>query len=207
MRIEGVQVGKPAAVNGMRTAYGKRPVLGPVRVGRLNLEGDGQADRRYHGGPEMAVLAYSADHQSLWRCELAWPGMSPAAFGENLLVSGAAEDTVCIGDVWSAGTAVLQVASPRKPCRKISRYWNRPGLLQRVQRSGRTGWYLRVIEEGYLEAGAPISLVERPHPQWSIRRAFSAAFLRARGDARALAEVGALSDRWKAWLRGEPACV
>jgi MOSC domain-containing protein YiiM len=158
VRIEGVQVGKPAVVNGVRTAF-----------------------------------------------QLAWPELPPGAFGENLSVSGATEETVCIGDVWSAGSAVLQVASPRKPCRKISRYWRRSDLLQRVHESGRIGWYLRVITEGAVEAGTPISLRERPHPEWPIQRAFSAALARNRSQARALSEVAALSDRWKAWLRGGPA--
>jgi MOSC domain-containing protein YiiM len=208
VRIEGVQVGKPAVVNGVRTAFGKRAVPWTVHLGRLNLDGDSQADRRYHGGPDMAVLAYSADHYRLWRSELAWPDLPLGAFGENLSVSGATEETVCIGDLWvTAESAVLQVASPRKPCRKISGYWGRSDLLQRVHESGRIGWYLRVIAEGSVEAGARISLLERPHPEWPIRRAFSAALARNRGEARALSEVAALSDRWKAWLRGEPARV
>jgi MOSC domain-containing protein YiiM len=208
VRIEGVQVGEPALVNGVRTAFGKRAVSGMVRVGRLNLDGDSQANRRYHGGPDMAVLAYSADHYRLWRSELAWPDLPLGAFGENLSVSGATEETVCIGDLWAtAGSAILQVASPRKPCRKISGYWGRSDLLQRVQETGRIGWYLRVIAEGALEAGARISLLERPHPEWPIHRAFSAALARKGEKARALSEVAALSDRWKAWLRGEPARV
>jgi MOSC domain-containing protein YiiM len=207
VRIEGIQVGKPTAVNGMRTAFGKRPVPGAVRVRRLNLEGDAQVDRRYHGGRDMAVLAYSADHYPLWRSELSWSDLPLGAFGENLSVSGATEDTVCIGDIWAAGSAVLQVASPRKPCRKISVYWGRSDLLRRAQQSGRIGWYLRVLAEGSLEAGDAVSLLERPHPEWSVRRAFSTALARRRGEAFALSEVAALSDRWRAWLRGDPAYV
>ena len=207
MKIEGVQVGKPAVRNGMRTAFGKRAVVGPVRVGLLNLDGDAQADRRYHGGADMAVLAYSADHYPLWRAELRWPSLALGSFGENLSVAGADEDTVCIGDVWEAGSVLLQVTSPRKPCRKISRFWSRSDLLQRVRRSGRIGWYLRVLREGWLEAGAPVTLLERPNPRWPIRRAFAAALSRGDAEARALARVGALCDRWKEWLRGAPAPV
>lgn len=207
MRIEGVQVGVPARVAGMRTGYGKRPVAGAVRVFRLNLEGDGQADRRYHGGPDMAVLAYSADHYAAWRDELSWPGLPLGGFGENLSVSGATETDVCIGDVWRAGSAVLQVASPRKPCHKIADFWERPGLLDLVVRAGRTGWYLRVLEEGSLCAGEAVQVAARPHPQWTIRRAFQAAQERRGAMALALAEVPALSERWRIWLRGEPARV
>ena len=153
MRLASVQVGKPAQVGELRTGFGKRPVPGEVRVGCENLDGDGQADRRYHGGPDMAVLAYSADHYPAWREELAWPDLPAGGFGENLSVEGATEETACIGDVWRVGTATLQIASPRKPCRKISDFWRRPELLKLVQGSGRFGWYLRVLEEGALVPG------------------------------------------------------
>ncbi len=209
MRLASVQVGKPARVGVLRTAFGKLPVAGEVRVGRESLEGDGQADRRYHGGPDMAVLAYSADHYPAWREELAWPSLPLGGFGENLSVEGAGEETACIGDVWRVGTAKMQVSSPRKPCRKISDFWGRPELLALVQRSGRSGWYLRVVEEGALAAGAEIALAERPHPEWTVLRAWQVGIARARDRDAALelAQVAALSDRWKAWLLGQPARV
>lgn len=204
MRIESVQVGKPARAGGMRTAFGKRPVQGPVRVGRTNLEGDGQADRRYHGGPDMAVLSYAAEHYAAWRSELEWPELPLGGFGENLSVSGATEESVCLGDVWRAGSARLQIASPRNPCVKIARYWGRPELLRRVFETGRTGWYLRVIEEGVVEAGAAIELLDRPHEAWTVARAGRIAMARRadRSAARELAEVRGLPERWKAWLLG-----
>lgn len=155
----------------MRTGFGKLPVTGPVRVGRTNLEGDGQA-WAHHGGPEMAVMAYAADHYPLWREELGWPSLPLGGFGENLSIEGADESTVCIGDTWRIGSAVLQVASPRKPCSKISRFWGRPDLLRRVVDSGRTGWYLRVLQEGQIEAGDRVELAERTHPGWTVLRAF-----------------------------------
>ena len=139
MRLVSVQVGQPARAGELWTGFGKGPVTGSGRVGRENLEGDGQADRRYHGGPDMAVLAYGADHYPAWRAELSWPELPLGGFGENLSVAGAAEESACIGDVWRIGTAVLQVASPRKPCHKISDYWGRPDLLKLVEKSGRSG--------------------------------------------------------------------
>ena len=178
MRLAGLQVGRPQRIAGMRTAFAKRPVAGPLRVGRTNLEGDGQADRRYHGGEDMAALAYSADHYPLWRAELSWPDLPLGGFGENLSVAGVGEETACIGDLWRIGSATLRIASPRRPCRKISRFWGRPGLLDQVRRSGRIGWYLRVIEEGLIEPGAEVELLARPHPDWTISRAFSAAVRR-----------------------------
>ena len=209
MHLEGVQVGRPERVGELRTGFGKRPVFGHLRVGRENLEGDAQADRRYHGGPDMAALAYSADHYPAWRAELSWPELPVGGFGENLSVAGASEATSCIGDVWRAGSALLQIASPRKPCHKISDYWGRPELLGLVVQSGRSGWYLRVLEEGELQAGKEVELLERPHPQWTVARALTIAERRRQDPAaaRELAEVAALSQRWKSWLRGEPARV
>lgn len=152
MRIAGVQVGR---------GFGKQPVLGPARVGPQNIEGDKQLDRRFHGGPDKAVLAYSADHYPLWRAELSWPELPLGGFAENLSVEGATEETARIGDVWRAGTAVLQISQPRGPCAKIPRFWKRPELLKLVFATGRTGWYLRVLEPGVLQAGDEIALIEK----------------------------------------------
>jgi MOSC domain-containing protein YiiM len=168
VRIAGVQAGKVQRRGALRTAFGKTPVNGPVRVFRENLEGDAQADHRYHGGPERAVLAYGADHYPLWRAELSWPDLPFGGFGENLSVEGVTEETACIGDVWRAGTALLQISSPRGPCRKISEFWHRPDLLRRVVETGRTGWYMRVLEEGILKTGSEVALIDRPNPRETV---------------------------------------
>ena len=168
MRIAGVQAGRIERRGVMRTAFGKKPVLGPIRLLAEKIEGDAQADRRYHGGPERAVLAYSADHYPLWRAELAWPELSFGGFGENLSVEGVTEETACIDDVWRAGTALLQISRPRGPCRKIPEFWGRPDLLRRVVETGRTGWYMRVLEQGTLQTGDEVTLVDRPNPGQTI---------------------------------------
>jgi MOSC domain-containing protein YiiM len=131
------------------------------------------------------------------------------ALGENLTVAGADEASVCIGDVWESGTAVLEVSSPRQPCSKIARYWGRGDLLRTVVDRGATGWYLRVLREGTLVAGDGVRLGERPHPEWTVLRAFRVGVARKGHQAEALelSRVAALSLRWKAWLRGEPARV
>jgi MOSC domain-containing protein YiiM len=209
MRLVSVQAGPIAQHRMMRTAFGKQPLAGAVRVLAEGLEGDAHADRRYHGGPDMAVLAYAADHYPAWREELAWPGLPLGGFGENLSVAEADEERVCIGDVWQAGTAVLQVASPRKPCSKISRFWDRPELLAAVVRTGRIGWYLRVLRPGALQAGDEVALLERPNPAWTVLRAYRTGVARRRDREQALAleKVSALADRWKKWLRLEPADI
>jgi MOSC domain-containing protein YiiM len=208
LRVAEVRVGRVAAVRGMRTGYGKEAASGRVHLGRDGFDGDAQADRRYHGGPDMAALAYGADHYPRWRDELAWPGFPVGGFGENLPLAGCDERSVCIGDVFRIGSASVQVASPRKPCSKIARYWRRPALLKVAISSGRTGWYLRVLEEGTVEAGDGAALVERPHPDWPVLRVFRIGLARRQKRqeaADAARSISALSERWKAWLRSEPA--
>ncbi len=206
MRLVSLQAGRPQAhEDGFRTGYGKADVAGPARIFRDHVDGDWQADRRYHGGPDMAVLAYAASHYPRWREQLDWPSLPHGGFAENCTVEGATEDEACIGDVWRVGSATLQIASPRKPCRTIARYWRKPELLRLVEESGRFGWYLRVLEEGAVEAGQEIALLQRPHPEWNVARAMRISRERKQQPepARELAAVAALSDRWKAFLRGE----
>ncbi|HEY2030184.1 MAG TPA: MOSC domain-containing protein [Myxococcales bacterium] len=210
MRVTSVRTSSVVRVRGMRTGYGKQAAAGPVRLGKEGFDGDAQADRRYHGGADMAALAYAVAHYPRWREELSWPELGPGAFGENLPVEGADEHSVCIGDVWRVGSAVLQVASPRKPCSKISRFWQKPELLKLVVQSGRTGFYFRVLEEGVIEAGDEVVIADRPHPEWPVLRVFRIGMARAkdRATARATAQtVTALAERWKAWLRFEPADI
>jgi MOSC domain-containing protein YiiM len=213
MRIESIQVGLPRVYGSpdapgwmdrpWTTGYAKHPVPGPVRVGRTHLYGDGQADRRWHGGPEMAVLAYPAVHYLRWAEELSWPDIPPGAFGENLTVSGTTEDEACLGDVWRAGGATLQISEPRKPCKNISRFWKRQELLQLVVRSGRYGFYLRVLEEGTVAAGEEVRLVERPHPEWTVARAMQARMQAGErpAEADALLRVPALGKDWRDQVR------
>jgi MOSC domain-containing protein YiiM len=182
------------------TAFAKHPVQGPVRLGRLNLEGDRVADKLGHGGPDMAVLAYSADHYPGWREELGIAEMGPGGFAENFTVSGQDELSVAIGDVYRVGGAVVQVSQPRGPCYKISYHWKRPDLLGRCEASGRHGWYLRVLEEGMVEAGQSVDLVERPNPYWTVRRAADVyrARRKDRGPAMELAFIPGYAEEPKA---------
>jgi MOSC domain-containing protein YiiM len=174
-RLASIQVGAPAwreSASGRRwrTAFFKEPVAGPVELRLANLSGDRQADLSVHGGPDMAVLCYALDHYPAWRRELGLPA-GPGGFGENFTISGQEERSVCIGDVYEVGEALVQVSQPRGPCWKISERWERPELVRRVEESGRHGWYLRVLREGVVEAGLDLRLVERPHPEWTVRRA------------------------------------
>jgi MOSC domain-containing protein YiiM len=206
-RLVAIQVGRPRPQvakekEGGETwvsGYGKERVDGEVFVGRLNLDGDGQADKRWHGGPDMAVLAYANAHYARWRAELAWPAAGPGAFAENFTVDDVDEQSACLGDVWQVGEARLQISEPRKPCRNISRFWGREDLLRLTEQSGRFGWYLRVLREGRVRAGQEIELIERPHPEWTVARAMAARRTKARDQAPAqrLAACPALGAAWR----------
>jgi MOSC domain-containing protein YiiM len=180
------------------TAFFKTPVAGPVRVNPLGLDGDEQADQENHGGPDKAVLAYSADHYAYWRARLSLPDMPHGGFGENLTISGLDETTVCIGDTWRAGDVVLQVTQPRQPCWKMSRRWQIADLARQVIANGQSGWYLRVLAAGELSPDTPIELVARPHPNWPVARASDLMHHR-KDDLAAAAELAALPELSAAW--------
>jgi MOSC domain-containing protein YiiM len=185
-----------------RTGYWKSSILGPVWLGTTNLAGDGQSNRKLHGGPDKAVLAYAACHYPDWRRQLEQPDLPFGAFAENFTVTYLYEGNVCLGDVYAVGEARVEVSQPRQPCQNITRRWQRPGLMERVRGTGRHGWYLRVLAEGAVEAGQPLELVERPCPEWSIARATSVTRRRAhdRDAADRLAEVPALAESWRQML-------
>ncbi len=127
----------------------------------VNLEGDAQADLEVHGGPDKAVYAYASEHLPKWAAELG-EELGPAPFGENLSTAGGTEDDVCIGDKWYWGDAVLEVCQPRSPCFKLSMHRGRGDIGRLFRNSGRTGWYLRVLQPGRVPVAGPITV--EPHP-------------------------------------------
>ncbi len=182
-----------------RTAYWKDEAAGPVHVGALGLAGDGQADRRGHGGPEMAVLMYAAAHYEHWRTLPGLATMGPGGFAENLTVAGADERALCVGDVLRVGGAELQIASPRGPCANISRRWDAEWLLERVRAERKTGWYLRVRREGPVAKGDAVTLLDRPHPAWTVDRLLALRFVIPRDPAELAEAAGldAMAEEWR----------
>ncbi len=204
-----IQVGAPQTLDGesdggqpWSTGFIKTGVNGPVRLGRTNLVGDAQADLVNHGGPDKAVCVYPAFHYPYWRLELALP-LEFGAFGENFTVEALTEEDVCIGDVWAVGDALVQVSQPRQPCWKLARRWAVKDLALRVQQTGRTGWYFRVLREGTVEAGDSLALIERPEPVWPVARA-NEVMHHLKADfplAAELAAVPTLSASWRKTLQ------
>ncbi|MCJ2060146.1 MOSC domain-containing protein [Methylobacterium sp. J-048] len=197
----------PLGTTGFRSAIAKVPLGRPVAVGPNGLEGDEQADLRHHGGPEKAVHHYAFDHYAGWRQEL--PGPEPAllarpgAFGENLSTIGLTENDICVGDLWRAGSALLQVSQARQPCWKLNHRFGAADMARRVQASGRTGWYYRVVEPGVIAAGDRLRLIDRPHPAWPLARLLRAFYVDRldRAALAGIAELEALSPSWRALAR------
>jgi MOSC domain-containing protein YiiM len=180
------------------TAFFKKPVDGPVQATWLGLVGDSQADVRHHGGRDKAVLAYSEDHFADWRKDPDLAAMSGGAFGENFTIRGLTEDAVCIGDTWRIGDVLVEVTQPRQPCWKLGRRWRKPELVKQVVKNGRTGWYLRVLEEGVVEAGMSVALEQRRHPEWTITAANQVMYVRSTPPDR-IRELIALPELSQAW--------
>ena len=178
---------------GSFSAIAKFPVIGSVAVGALGLAGDEQGDPRVHGGLDKAVHHYPAEHYAAWRSELgALPVLSaPGAFGENLATHGMTEASVCLGDRLRVGSALFEVSQSRQPCWKLNDRFGVPDMARRVQQTGRTGWYYRVLEAGAVQAGDRFELVERPWPQWPLARVIAVLY-HQRFDAGVLRELAAL---------------
>jgi MOSC domain-containing protein YiiM len=201
--LEAVNVGKPRPIertNGKveTSAIWKEPVSGRVAVRGVNVEGDDQADRSVHGGPDQAIYAYAAEDTEWWELELG-RALGPGTFGENLTVRGIDVSGALIGERWAIGSTLLEVTSPRVPCWKLAKKMGDPGFIKRFALAGRPGVYLRIIEEGELGAGDAIEIVERPDHEVTARLV-AKAYEQDRTLLPRLLEADALPARWRAWI-------
>jgi MOSC domain-containing protein YiiM len=192
-----------AAVRGENVWSGIRkvPVDASARLwlSEVNLSGDGQADLSVHGGPDKAVYAYPSEHLGPWSEELDG-ALGPAPFGENLSTVDALERDVRIGDVWTWGEATLQVSQPRWPCFKLALYRGRADIQARMRATGRTGWYLRVLEPGEVGAAGPIEVSVRDPRGVTVHDAHLAMsdhHLLERDRMHAVADHPALAEQWR----------
>lgn len=174
IRLDTLLTGRvqPFTRPGTQSAIDKQPQQGQLKVSTLGLHGDEQGDLRVHGGVEKAIHHYPLEHYARWADELgAHPLLTqPGAFGENFSTTGWSEHDVCLGDRIRVGTALLEVSQGRMPCWKLSDRFAVANLALRVQQSGRTGWYYRVLEQGVVSAGDSLQRVERPFAEWSLAR-------------------------------------
>jgi MOSC domain-containing protein YiiM len=189
----------------IETGIFKIPVSGPIVAGKLNFQGDGQADLSVHGGLDKAVYLYSWDNILHWKKTLQRDDLGPGSFGENLTVEGLGENEVAIGDEFAIGTARFVVTQPRLPCFKLALALETPSITKTFLESGRTGFYLRVLQEGTLQAGDPIY----PLPSREPVRVTIAEFVElyrlkraTRGQITKILSLAALPEDWKNRLTG-----
>ena len=202
MRVLSVNVGMPREVewkgSTVSTAIFKEPVTGKVRLRKLNLDGDAQADLTVHGGPDKAVYAYASEHYADWEAKLG-RNVQPAAFGENLTTEGLFEDRVHIGDEFLVGTARLAVTQFRIPCYKLGIRFGDPGMVKAFLRAGLPGIYFAVIEQGAIGAGDAIELVHTDERMITVREMLRLILDRhaPEADLRRLIEIPALAAVWR----------
>ena len=159
-----VFVGKVRDYDGSRpSAIGKIQVDGELTLGDLGLEGDEQAEKKIHGGPDRALCHYPREHYAHWARELPQQAdlFCAPAFGENLSTEGLTEKNVYIGDIFRWGEALIQVTQPRSPCFKLNYHFAVSDMAQLMQNSGKTGWLYRVVAGGRVSSDAPLTLVSR----------------------------------------------
>ncbi|OWY25389.1 MOSC domain-containing protein [Sphingobacteriales bacterium UPWRP_1] len=174
MQVVWVNTGKTRQVvwegKTVNTGIFKEPAAGVQKITFSGFAGDEQADLHNHGGADKAVYAYELAYYEHWKLLLQrsdWPG---GLFGENLTTTGLPDHEVMLGDVYRTGSAILQAVQPRIPCFKLNLRFNLPNMADLFYQQQRHGTYFRVLQEGFVEAGAAITLLERPQNSVSISR-------------------------------------
>lgn len=162
-----VQVAIPCEVQTasgpLRTGLVKQPVAGEIHLGLRALDGDGCADLVHHALEDQAVCVYPAAHYAWWRefLQLDETNLPHGSFGENFTIAGQVEENAYVGDRYRVGSAVVEITKPRQPCSTLNQVWGVARMAAQMGRRNLTGWYLRVLEEGTLKAGAPFELLKR----------------------------------------------
>lgn len=181
------------------TGIWKHAVSGRVALRGVNLHGDDQADRTVHGGPDKAVYAYAREDYDFWRNQQRID-TSPGLFGENLTTEGLDLSRALVGERWTVGAAVLEVAQPRLPCFKLGLRMGDARFPKRFLAASRMGAYLRIVREGDVGANDPVLVTNRPDHEVTLR--FMVEALRDPGKAVVLRELPYLPEFWRQVAEG-----
>lgn len=183
IRIEAIFVGEPQSITDEKgtwvSAICRTPVEGPIELQERGLVGDRVADTKNHGRPGQAVCVHPITHYDFWNQVYDLTGtecLGPGSVGENWTISGADEAAIYCGDVYQVGTTIVQVSGPRGPCWKQERKLRLAGFLKRTIESMRTGFYLRVLQPGTVNAGQVLELRSRAHNAVSVHLVNQAAY-------------------------------
>ena len=211
-KIAALLVGTPVhfRADGATSSIGSRVLVDrPILLTSLGFAGDQVGDPAVHGGVDKAVHFYPVEHYAAWAGDFraAHAQLHPllqrlGGFGENIAASGMTEDLVCIGDRFRIGSALVEISQGRQPCWKIDHHFGVKGMTAGVIRTGRSGYYLRVIEEGEVGPGDSIVQVARARHGWTVERAFQiliGGLHKAKGEDAALRELAALETLAANW--------
>jgi ferredoxin-NADP reductase/MOSC domain-containing protein YiiM/ferredoxin len=202
-----VNVGLPKNVSWRgRTVFTgvfKDPVTGPRRVGRLNVDGDGQGDLAGHGGEQRAVFVYQLDSYRYWERELGRSDFVYGQFGENFTVEGLGDEEVCVGDRYQIGTAIFEVTQPRVTCYRVGIRMNDPRIPALLVSHHRPGFYFRVLQEGDVQAGDKIIKLASGPEQMPVADVDALLYLagHTRQELLRALRIPALSPGWQASFR------
>ena len=200
--VVSVNVGVPRELEWLgkcdTSAIWKEPVEGRVPVAGVNVAGDDQADRRFHGGPDKAVYAYAREDYEWWSGELGRP-LEPGAFGENLTLEGLDVTGAVVGERWAIGSVLLEVAQPRTPCWKIGARMGDADFPVWFAAAGRPGAYLRIVTAGELGAGDAVDVVHRPGHGLTVGEV-ARIYHGDRARCAELLQAPELAEEWRAWV-------
>ena len=202
-RLLSVNVGLPRGIEWkgriVHTGIWKDAVGGRCRVGKLNLEGDGQGDLAGHGGEQRAVFVYQIESYRYWQEQLGRAEFVHGQFGENFTIEGLPDDEVCIGDRFQIGSAQFEVTQPRVTCYRVGIRMNEPRMPALLTSSGRPGFYLRVLREGEVGSGDEIVKVGEAKDRMTVAEINALLYLPDHDHTqleRAL-QIEALSPGWR----------
>jgi ferredoxin-NADP reductase/MOSC domain-containing protein YiiM len=202
-RLLSVNVGLPRDIawkgRTVHTAIWKEPVRGRCRVGRLNLDGDGQGDLAGHGGEQRAVFVYQIESYRYWHEQLRRTDFVHGQFGENFTIEGLPDDAVCIGDRYQIGSALFEVTQPRVTCYRVGIRMNEARMPALLTSSGRPGFYFRVLQEGEVGAGDEIVKVGEARVRMTVAEINALLYSpdHARDRLERAMRIDALSPGWR----------
>ena len=203
MRLVSLNVGLPRLISWkgafFKTGIFKNPVEGRIMLRGTNLDGDRQADLTVHGGPNKAVYGYASEHYSYWHAELPKEELPWGAFGENFTTEGLLETSLSMGDQYRLGSAIVMVTTPRLPCFKLAAKFQSDKMIGRFLRSGHSGFYFSVVEEGEVGAGDEFQFLASEVPSLTIAE-FNHLYISPTPDVELLkraVEVKSLPESWR----------
>jgi MOSC domain-containing protein YiiM len=201
-KVISLNVGLPRTVyfrgQAVTTGIFKEPIKGRIKIRRLNLDGDKQADLTVHGGPDKAAYAYPAEHYDYWKKRLPNMKLPWGMFGENFTTEGLLEDQVNIGDVFRIGSSEVVATQPRMPCYKLGVKFGRMDIVKQFMESKLPGIYFRVLKEGEVGPGDAIELISRDANNVTVKDLVQ--LVTSKGDMatiRRAVHIKALPEAWR----------